>query len=89
MGAYEVNLTDFDHTCIRDYDWFDAKWQDVKDLDPVKESMELGTKLRRGLNIDIADLDSQQSRFFKTIYINPPRPLIGYEQIKHLSANHV
>ena len=89
MGAHDVNLTDFDHTEIRDYDWFADKWQQVKDNDPVTHGVELGELLRRGLNIDISDLDAQQSKFFKTIYINPPRPLIGLDQIRHLSSGHV
>lgn len=86
QGAYDCNLTDNDHTMIRDYDWFTDLWHRVKDLDPTVESIMLGDKLRRGLGIDVADLDQEQSRFFKRVYINPPRPLVGYDQIRHLSA---
>jgi hypothetical protein len=86
LGAHDCNLTDNDHTMIRDYDWFADLWLRVKDLDPVAESVILGDKLRRGLGIDVADLDQIQSRFFKRVYINPPRPLVGYDQIRHLSA---
>ena len=86
QGAYDCNLTDSDHTMIRDYDWFADKWAKVKDLNPDVESKALGEKLRQGLNIDIADLNATDSKFFKRIYINPPRPLVGYDQIKHLTA---
>jgi len=86
QGAYDCNLTDNDYTMIRDYDWFTDLWHRVKDLDPTVESIMLGDKLRRGLGIDVADLDQEQSRFFKRVYINPPRPLVGYDQIRHLSA---
>ena len=86
QGAFDCNLTDIDHTMIRDYDWFNTKWAQVKDLDPASESQKLGEKLRQNLNIDIADLDEKDSKFFKRIYINPPRPLVGYDQIKHLAA---
>jgi hypothetical protein len=86
QGAFDCNLTDLDHTMIRDYDWFADRWSQVKDLDPSKESRLLGDRLQQGLNIDIADLDANSSKFFKRIYINPPRPLIGYDQIRHLAA---
>ena len=83
---YDCNLTDADHTMIRDYEWFNQKWDQVKNHDPIDESKKLGIALRQGLSINVADLDQHQSRFFKTVYINPPRPLVGYDEIKHLSA---
>ena len=86
QGVFDCNLTDSDHTMIRDYDWFKERWQSVKDLDPSAEAVALGDKLRQGLNIEIADLDANNSKFFKRIYINPPRPLVSYDNIKHLSA---
>jgi hypothetical protein len=87
QGVYDCNLTDDDYTNIRDYDWFATKWNCVNGLDPITESKILGDRLRTGLGINIAELDAEQSKFFKKVYINPPRPLIGYDQIKHLSAN--
>jgi len=86
QGVFDCNLTESDHTMIRDYDWFDQRWLSVKDLDPIAESLALGDKLRQGLNIEIAELDANNSKFFKRIYINPPRPMISYDNIKHLSA---
>jgi len=86
LGAYDCTLSDNDHTMIRDYDWFGDLWQTVKDCDPLHESAVLGQQLRQGLGIDVADLDAVQSRFFKNVYINPPRPLVGYDQIRHISA---
>lgn len=86
QGAYDCNLTDWDYTQIHDYNWFKSKWDTVKDSDPEQMSIELGKELRTGLNIDISDLDAQQSKFFKKVYINPPRPLIGYDMIAHISA---
>jgi hypothetical protein len=88
-GVYDCNLTDLDYTKINDYDWFQERYGQVKYLDPQEESAKIGEILRRNLNINIAELDAQQSKFFKNIYINPPRPLISYDQIQHLSANHV
>ena len=86
QGAYDCNLTDWDYTQIHDYDWFNAKWDTVKATDPESNSQRLGELLHSGLNIDIADLDAQQSKFFKSVYINPPRPIISYEMISHISA---
>ena len=88
-GAYLCNLTDWDYTLISDYAWFSDEWDKVKKDDPHEKMLSLGRELRRGLNIEIADLDATQSRFFKKIYINPPRPLVGYDQIRHLSASDV
>ena len=86
QGACDCNLSDMDHTMIRDYDWFRNLWERTKDVDPHRESVLLGDKLRQGLGIDVADMDQTQSKFFKRVYINPPRPLVGYDQIRHLSA---
>lgn len=86
QGAYDCNLTDWDYTQIHDYNWFKSKWDTVKDCDPAVTAIEVGNVLKSGLNIDIADFDAQQSKFFKSVYINPPRPLIGYDMIAHISA---
>lgn len=44
------------------------------DYDKVKEaSDELGVILRRELDLEIADLGKEGSRFFKSVYINPSR----------------
>jgi hypothetical protein len=39
-------------------------WADVKDL---------GVKLRKGLGVEVAELDETQSRFYKAAYVNVPR----------------
>ena len=87
LGAYDCNLTDWDYTQIGDYDWFNEKWKSINGVDPVEHGTRLGEELRKGLNINVTELDAIQSKFFKTIYINPPRPMVCYEQIKHLSAS--
>ena len=86
LGAHDCNLIDGDHTMIRDYDWFNEKWNSVKDVDVLEHSRYIGDKLRKNLNIDIADLDPQQSKFFKSVYLNPPRPMVSLDQMKHLAA---
>lgn len=86
LGVHDVNLTEWDYTNINDYSWFKERWTEVHEHDPVAMAQEIGDNLRKGLNIDIADLDAQQSRFFKNIYINPPRPLLKYGEIANLAA---
>lgn len=39
----------------------------------ASEIKDLGTKLRKGLGLEIAELDEIQSRFYKASYINVPR----------------
>ena len=38
-----------------------------------KASADLGKEIRRELDLEIADLDAEGSRFFKQVYINPAR----------------
>ena len=89
QGAYDCNLTDWDYTQIHDYNWFKDKWDTVKNTNPASSSDMLGELLRKGLNLDIADLDARQSKFFKRVYINPPRPLVSYDMISHISATKI
>ena len=68
LGAYMCNLTDWDYTIISDYDWFNEFWNTVSTCNPVTESVKLGADLTKMLGMTIADLDGQQSKFFKTFY---------------------
>jgi len=54
------------HRCFRtDYSW---------DNDLLMEkNKELGEQLRKGMNMDIADLDEHASKFFKKTYVGLPR----------------
>ena len=45
-------------------------WNSIALLDSIRE---LGDDLRKGLLIDVAELDAVQSRFFKATYTAPPR----------------
>lgn len=38
-----------------------------------EETTTLGTKLRKGLGIEVAELDATQSKFYKAAYVNAPR----------------
>lgn len=89
MGAYMCRSLDWDHTSIRDYDWFGKFWETVMDKNPIDESKSLGKRLVSEMGLDVADLDQAQSRFFKSVYINPSRTLIDNENLRHLASKHV
>lgn len=57
---------DPDQLCVRT----GTKWNRQAVID---KSIELGHDLRRELDLEIADLDKEGSRFFKTVYVNPSR----------------
>lgn len=87
LGTYQCNLTDWDYTQISYYDWFQNFWKTVENHDPVAEGSKLLPDLRRYLGIDIAEMDAFQSKFFKSVYINPNRRFIqSPDEIKHMLA---
>lgn len=81
LGAYMTNLTDWDHSQISDYDWFESFWEnsvggseDPEDYDVLwTASVLLGRKLRRSMGLNLGDLDGDASRFFKHVYVAPSR----------------
>jgi hypothetical protein len=76
QGCYMTNCTDWDYANVRDFQWLNDFWEsDVKDLNPDSENKELGLKILKNLGIDISadPLDAEQSRFFKSVYMNTPR----------------
>ena len=46
----------------------------------LASTIDLGDKLRKKLNIPIADMDADGSRFFKKVYYNPPRSMLVTEK---------
>lgn len=90
MGCHMATLTSSDHVLISDYDQMDQLWQQVCDRDPLAGSKMLGDQIRSGLGLDIALLSPQDSSFFKGVYMNPPRPYMSWETMRHFMAkNHV
>jgi hypothetical protein len=45
-------------------------WNNEKLLEDIKE---IGNKLRRELDLNVADIDGQASKFFRSVFINPKR----------------
>jgi hypothetical protein len=90
MGCHLAMLTSSDHTHINDYDYMENLWHDVSSKDPLHGSNVLGHQLSSGLGLDLALLSEEHSRFFKGVYMNPPRPYMPWDAIKHFMAkNHV
>ena len=72
--------TDWDYIQVRDFEYLNKYWDDtvsvhIHDDNLLESIQQLGNSLIDELEIPIAEtpLDSQQSKFFKTIYQNPMR----------------
>lgn len=76
-GCYLTNCTDWDYTQVRDFEYLTEHWQKThsnKTEETVKNSIiNLGSELSSNLGIEIAFLDKEGSRFFKSTYRNTPR----------------
>ena len=73
LGAHMTNCSDWDYVQVRDFDYLNDLFDQVKDKDIDKEIQYLGNDLRSKLNLPVADLDSNQSKFFKEVWTSPPR----------------
>lgn len=76
-GCYLTNCTDWDYTQVRDFEYLTQQWKEnyskISEDMLVTEIKDTGNILSRELGIDIALLDSDSSRFFKSTYRNTPR----------------
>lgn len=97
LGTVSVNLETYDLVTVRDYDWFDEFWE--TEIKPkffknnkcdetllLEETQKLGIRLVKEIGLDIADMDAAQSKFFKSVYTNPPRvhPTVSERLMKNL-----
>lgn len=97
LGCYNTNLTNWDYTNVRDFEYLnklfdneirqkflsDSRSQDTEKCYKTgfswdknnlwNEIEELGVKLRKGLGVEVAELDPIQSKFYKAAYVNAPR----------------
>lgn len=83
LGTFKTNLTDWNHTLIADYDWFESYWQEIYNdfydtTERWKEIERLGEQLYEGLHFFIADFGPRESGFWKQNYVNPSRGGIIY-----------
>jgi len=76
-GCYLTNCADWDYAQVRDFEYlteqWDSKYSKISEDMLVTEIKGIGNVLSRELGIDIALLDSDGSRFFKSTYRNTPR----------------
>jgi hypothetical protein len=77
-GCYKTNCTDWDYANVRDFEWLTNYWKEQgygpsTDIDyRVKW---LGNELRTELDLEISNVDSIGSKFFKKVYMNTDRIL--------------
>jgi len=76
-GCYLTNCADWDYTQVRDFEYLTEHWEEkyskISEDILVTEIKGLGNALAIELGIEIALLDSDGSRFFKSTYRNTPR----------------
>jgi hypothetical protein len=77
LGVYMTNCTDWNHIDVRDFEYlnrmFEKDYAGLTEADLVERIKDLGKQIRVKLNMPVADLDDTQSRFFKDVWVNPPR----------------
>jgi len=76
-GAYMTNCTDWDYTNVRDFEYLTEYWSKNytgEITSEVKQKFgKYGDALQQDLGLEIANLDSDGSKFFKRVYLNTPR----------------
>jgi len=73
LGCYMTNCTDWDYTQVRDFDYLNGLFESIAYNDPLEQIQMLGEILKLQLNLPVAFLNPDQSRFFKEVWSNPPR----------------
>ena len=85
-GCYKTNCTDWDYVNVRDFEYLNDLWNNHYSKIPEDqlryEIMGLGETLRHELDLDIPvdPYDDDQSKFFKSVYINPERVAVEFEK---------
>jgi hypothetical protein len=76
-GLYKTMCTDWDFINVRDFKWLNEYWnsKDLNDDEMEDNTISLGYSLIEELDLPIAaePLNGNQSKFFKTVYVNPAR----------------
>lgn len=71
-GCYMINCTDWDYTNVRDFEYLTALWKEKHESQDQESAAAqyrfFGQELKRECGLEIADLDDDGSKFFKTIY---------------------
>ena len=76
-GLYKTMCTDWDFVNVRDFEWLNNYWNNitVTEEDLLEEIEAIGETIKYELDLPIGviPLDAGASKFFKTVYQNPPR----------------
>jgi hypothetical protein len=75
-GCYKTNCTDWDYANVRDFEYLTRYWEEQgygSATDIEYRYKWLGTELKHKCGLEISDIDSDGSKFFKTVYQNTPR----------------
>lgn len=75
LGCYMTMLTDWDHINVRDFEHLQQLWKDkTVNQDNLLDTIKYyGEELRNDLGLEIAEMDANSSKFFKSVYQNTPR----------------
>jgi hypothetical protein len=76
-GAYLTNCTDWDYAQVRDFEYLTSHWADkyygVDEEDALDQYTWFGDQLSSKCKLEIANLDTATTGFFKKVYQNTPR----------------
>lgn len=67
LGTYLTMLRDWDYTQVQDFEYLRQLWDSFKN-DNIDACMRVGETLKTRLGLPIAELDAEQSKFFKHHY---------------------
>ena len=90
LGTWMTNCTEWDYVNVRDFEYVNKMWHDtyskIDETDILYEMSILGEMLvdELGMDIPLDVYSEEQSKFFKSLYVNPPR--IGKKFIKEDSS---
>jgi hypothetical protein len=68
MGTYMTMLTNADHIMVQDFERLRELWDTVKDSDPRLLANRVAEELGTALDLPLAMLEAEQSKFFKHHY---------------------
>ena len=84
LGCYMTNCTDWDYVQVRDFEYLNSLFEGKAYNDPLEQIVMLGKKLTDDLGLPMHMFSPEQSRFFKEVWVNPPR----YDHmVKELDTN--
>jgi hypothetical protein len=75
-GCYLTNCTDWDHANVRDFEYLKHYWEEQgyrSATDIEYRNNWLGNEIKNKCGLEIANLDADDSKFFRRVYRNLPR----------------